>query len=228
MVYGVVLASESSQSSYSLDGGNSTVFNAPSAFLTQYGALFYTSPILPNGQHNLTITSLNDTEILYIDYFVIVTTGTSASSSSLRSTFSPSPVISSSKSTVTNATVLGTTSSVSRSETIQSSTTSSLVTLSTFDITSGSNGFRNGGIQTTSTMAGGGTDLNSVPMNRVSRETGAIIGGVTAFAIIAFFVVCLRRQRRRKRFDSDREFWTLSPSQFSMIISLCIFVTMCF
>src|SRR5258708_3400895 len=74
--YGVVRASETPQSSYTLDGGDLTFLQSTSKVISQYGVSLYTSPVLRNGQHNLVITNLGNGSTFFLDYFVI----TSASS----------------------------------------------------------------------------------------------------------------------------------------------------
>ncbi len=68
MVYGVAV---NTQSSHTIDGGNPTFPNATRSSSFMFNILLYSSPILPNGQHNLTIDANN----LLIDYFVVTPTG---------------------------------------------------------------------------------------------------------------------------------------------------------
>jgi len=78
-VYGVAV---NTQSSYTIDGGNTTFPNATrSGPGPNYDILLYTSPVLLDGQHNLTIDANN----LLIDYFLVTTPGDTSSSSTLTS-----------------------------------------------------------------------------------------------------------------------------------------------
>ena len=75
-------------SSYTIDGGNTTFPNATrSGPGPNYDILLYTSPILLDGQHNLTIDANN----LLIDYFLVTTPGETSSSASLISSVSAQP-----------------------------------------------------------------------------------------------------------------------------------------
>ena len=74
-------------SSYTIDGSNTTF---PDATRSIYDILLYTSPILLDGQHNLTIDANN----LTIDYFLVTPSGntsTSRTATFMSSTFDTQP-----------------------------------------------------------------------------------------------------------------------------------------
>jgi hypothetical protein len=78
MVYGLLTTSAHvPEPSFSIDGGGPTVFTpGPEVHVSSgYNILFYASPSLRNGPHNLIVTNLgNASNTLAIDYFIIVST----------------------------------------------------------------------------------------------------------------------------------------------------------
>ena len=87
-IFGVVGPTSSGidppHSAYSLDGRKFEYFNASETNSFQYNQRFYLSPSLANGSHSLTVTNLQSSSVLYLDYFLIapVNNGLSSSTSS--------------------------------------------------------------------------------------------------------------------------------------------------
>ncbi|KAF9461385.1 hypothetical protein BDZ94DRAFT_1323387 [Collybia nuda] len=78
-VYGTITLSEAI-SQYSIDNASPLIFQAPSRSSTEYGKLFYQSPILSDGEHTLVVTSLSD-NTFYLDFLTIAVEETSPSAS---------------------------------------------------------------------------------------------------------------------------------------------------
>ena len=188
-VYGFVSPGIQSNASYSLDGGEpevSVVTNTgsigpsrgnsiPSTLL----ALLYTSPILDNGQHHMTITNHRNTSALNIDYFLVTTgdTLTAQSSETISSALTTS---------MGSITTLGPNANPvpSMNTTIGNSET-----------------FSNDPRPPVNT---GDTDANSVISNN-SYRIATIIGVVATLAVVFFIIVCVGLLRRRKQKKSISE-----------------------
>lgn len=208
MAYGTVRGSDTPQSSYSIDGGSSTTFKPSSQVLSRYGVLFYTSPSLQNGQHTLVITNLNDTSTLFIDDFIIVTTGSASTSTHS----------SSSASTSTAAGPVGTSATgtaVSHSGTSSSSSSSSTNTATTLAQLGASASSGDGGSSTPGDIPSPSTTAapdSATSHSGSSHPKAAILGAVVAVAIVALFIaVSVWRIRNRKR-KKDLDPWAFSNS----------------
>ena len=209
MVYGVVGGSTTSKSSYSIDGSVPTIYHwnsssEPGGLATlNYPALFYSSPILNNGQHILTISPLDDptTVWFFLDYFIVAKTDNVSSSPVISSTFT---------------TVSGT--SVSLSETSSSLPTATFVTLtsSTSSVTSASE-VSDVPPQPTSQISGD-VNVNSATVPNHFRQTATIVGTVAVLAAFAFLTLASLWLCRRRRQESERR--TVSTCQYP---SLCMF-----
>ena len=201
MAYGDVRASETPQSSYSIDGGSLTFFKGAAGVLTEPGTLFYTSPSLSNGQHTLTITNLNDTSTLFIDYFIVVTTGTASTGTS--STSSSQVVVIPSTGTIAQ-TGSKSVSSTSVSTSVSPSQSNGTRTLSSSTVA-------NPVLVGTSASSGGISDPtntsapDSATARNNSHQRAAVIGALAAIIILALFIVVslwLRHRRRRSELNS--------------------------
>jgi len=62
----------SPQSSYSVDGSTPVTYQAVQNPSVQYSVRFYVSPLLPNGQHTLSVTNLITSDSLFLDYFLVL------------------------------------------------------------------------------------------------------------------------------------------------------------
>lgn len=197
MAYGDVRASETPQSSYSIDGGSPTIFKGAAGVLTEPGTLFYTSPSLSNGQHTLTITNLNDTNTLFIDYFIVVTTGTaSASTSSSQIVVTPSGTTQTSSKSISSASV---SASVSASQSNGTSTISSSSTVGN-PVLVGTSASSGDVPDSTNTSV-----LDSATARNNSHQRAAVIGALAALVILALFIAIslwLRHRRRKRELDS--------------------------
>lgn len=60
------------QSNFSIDGGSSATYQAVQRPTVQYSTRFYTSPLLPNGEHTLVVTNLITSDSLFLDYFTVL------------------------------------------------------------------------------------------------------------------------------------------------------------
>lgn len=222
MAYGTVRGSDTPQSSYSIDGGSSTTFKPSSQVLSRYGVLFYTSPSLQNGQHTLVITNLNDTSTLFIDDFIIVTTGSASTSTHS----------SSSASTSTAAGPVGTSATgtaVSHSGTSSSSSSSSTNTATTLAQLGASASSGDGGSSTPGDIPSPSTTAapdSATSHSGSSHPKAAILGAVVAVAIVALFIaVSVWRIRNRKR-KKDLDPWAFSNCQsFGDDFFLCCLLT---
>jgi len=201
-VYGAIRSSETPQSSYSLDGGGATVYNrSTTQVLSQYGVIFYTSPIVRNGQHTLTITNLNDENTFFIDNFIIVTNGISASTNTPDTSTTTGTSTSSSRSSTSSGVSSGTSSSSSSAST----------TLVTIRSSGSSSTFADAPGPSTKTPPNSNVDADpATARSNSGSHTAAIIGAVAALAIVALFIiVCLWLQRRRKKQEETKP-WIFS------------------
>jgi len=200
------------QASYSLDGGPATVrnFTAIGPFPFQRPSL-YVSPMLRNGQHTLTITSLSDSDPpdVILDYFNVTTGGTSTSPSSLE-------VISSTISLSMSSTRPATSStSVSRNETNSSSLSVSATRTAPSSFGSESASALDG-VPPARTPQSGNIDANSAK----SHHTAAIIGAISALAIFVFFSIVGLWLLRRRRKQKESESWIFSTCQYLITVSV--------
>jgi hypothetical protein len=159
--------------------------------------LLETSPILRNGQHDLTIENLNGINSTFcIDNFVIVTSG---GASTITSTF-----------TTMSSSIIPTrpsTNSYSRSQTSSSVGSASFVTPMSF----GSSGTFVDVPLASTAQSGNDSDAPTTPHNKSHNRTAAIIGAIIASCIVIFFIMYLWLRRWRKQQESEP--WIFSSCQ---------------
>jgi len=111
-IFGVVGPTSSGidppHSAYSLDGRKFEYFNASETNSFQYNQRFYLSPSLANGSHSLTVTNLQSSSVLYLDYFLIVPVNTGLSSSTSSQMHSGATIASTTPSSTPAASSVGT------------------------------------------------------------------------------------------------------------------------
>ena len=199
-VFGVIRALSTSEASYSLDGGDSTFFRTTAGVLTVY-ELLYTSPVVGNGQHILTIENLGDE--FFVDYFNVTTGVSTTSGVSTTGSVLTTGSVSTNSSTRTSSAGLSSSSSV----------TTTLVTLRSSGSSTASSD-----VPPASTGQNGDANLAAMPPNNTQR--GAIIGASVALGIIAFFGIFLWLRRRRKQEESEG--WIISSCQYLMVIFIFV------
>ena len=163
-------------SSYTIDGGSPTVYNATGQFTTEA----YRSPTLANGQHTLTVTNLDNTGHLFgLDFFQVITPDNVVSTSS------------SSSSTTTLTTAISTSvtsnSSISHGGATSSTTTSS-----------GFLGATTRGPDASSTPS---PSLTTKP--RDPSQIPLIVGPIFGAIVICGIIFLLLRHQRRKPMEAD-------------------------
>ncbi len=188
-------------SSYAIDGGSPTVYNATGQSTSEA----YRSPTLPNGQHTLTVTNLDNTgHLLGLDFFQV---------------FTPDDVVSASSSGSSTTTLAG---AIFTSVTSISSIGHGGATTSTT-----SPGFL--GATTSGPDASSTPSTSSTTKPRDPSQIPLIVGPIFGAIVICGIVFLLLKHRRRKLMEADsritREDYTPAGKPFGNFLVCLVWLT---
>ncbi|KAF8956227.1 hypothetical protein BDZ97DRAFT_1925699 [Flammula alnicola] len=212
-VYGTIpagtVASVAPVSAYSIDGGAPILFRAAQGATAQYHRLFFQSPVLPDGQHQLTVAHPILSDPLFLDFLMIVQT--SDASISLSAT---SSTTSSTTSTTTSTTSAAPSSTVVNTPVPVTVTVTSVVHSAESSPTAiGADG---------AAASPSGSAVSATVNTGKSSNGGAIAGGIIAVIVVLFLLafgyIFWRRRRGKRSSVIASNFWntgssTTAPSQ---------------
>ena len=186
-------------SSYSVDGGPTTIFNATEMATFQFQQkLFETTTLTDSGTHTIVVTLVNS-GTLFIDYFLIIPSGatsTSASSSNPSSLTGTMTVAGVDASTLSSTTTGA--GAQPHSSRVSLASSESLNTSSLTDATITLTGADSPTLSSTTASAGAQSQSSRVSLG---PAVGGTLGGLVLLiiAILAFFLCFKRRKDKNLR-----------------------------
>ncbi|KAF8148415.1 hypothetical protein B0H34DRAFT_802952 [Crassisporium funariophilum] len=177
------------ETTYSMDGGVPVKFTATQTLVNQYNQLFYQSPVIENGLHNLLITNVLAAEPFFMDFMLVVVPADATS------------LTTSTSSTSTTSTTSSTSTQPPSLVVVTITSTSSSPTTSPTEAPS------NGGNALGST--------SSSKSNNTPAIVGGIIAGIVVLVLLIFGIIFWRRRQNQRKSEIRRSRTSWPPAMQS-------------